>query len=70
MTWINTPIIERLDQFHVVSEGLQMFDSDGKAVSTQNNGYTVEKYCVAEGHTRAFPYDCQRHRNGLVRSWQ
>lgn len=40
----------------------QMFDTQARAVATQWQGRTSELYCVAEIHTRAFPFHCQRHR--------
>ncbi|MFC1676957.1 alpha-mannosidase [Planctomycetota bacterium] len=42
--------------------GIQMFDAKGKAVGTQWQGSTDETYCVAEMHTRAFPFNCERHQ--------
>jgi len=48
--WPNTPAEPRL------------FDAEGRAMATQWAGCTPETYCVAELHTRAFPYSCQRHR--------
>ncbi len=44
------------------SAELQMYDMMGKSVPTQWEGRTEERYCVAEVHTRAFPFDCYRHR--------
>jgi len=39
-----------------------VFDASGRALDMQWQGRTDELYCVAELHTRAFPYHCHRHR--------
>ncbi len=61
--WINMPGELAHNRFWThESEGLQMLDATGTLVSTQWQGQSSEKYCVAELHTRAFPFNCQRHR--------
>jgi len=61
--WVNVPDDMPKNPFWPPApEGLQMFDAKGKPVSTQAQGRSAEAYCVAELHTRAFPYNCQRHR--------
>lgn len=44
------------------SEHLQVFDADGRPVGTQWLGQSREAYPVAEIHTRAFPFVCDRNR--------
>jgi len=61
--WINMPdTVPRNPNWPFDPEGLVLFDASGRAMSTQWEGRTPETYCVAELHTRAFPYNCQRHR--------
>ncbi|MBN2309473.1 MAG: alpha-mannosidase [Candidatus Hydrogenedentes bacterium] len=61
--WINMPdSAPRNRNWPADPAGLQMFDAAGAAVGTQCEGATAETYCVAELHTRAFPYNCLRHR--------
>ncbi|MDO8302530.1 MAG: glycoside hydrolase family 38 C-terminal domain-containing protein, partial [Sedimentisphaerales bacterium] len=61
--WINMPGELEYNRFWThESEGLQMLDAAGNPVGTQWQGQSSEKYCVAELHTRAFPFNCQRHR--------
>ena len=61
--WINVPdTMPRNRNWPFDPEGLVLFDASGRAMSTQWEGRTPETYCVAELHTRAFPYNCQRHR--------
>lgn len=43
------------------SGSLLVQDANGKAVPTQWQGQEPVTYCVAEVHTRAFPYRCHRH---------
>jgi mannosylglycerate hydrolase len=40
---------------------IQLYDAAGAPVGTQWEGASNQNYPVAEGHTRAFPYLCQRH---------
>lgn len=61
--WVNTP-----GQMPVnvhwplpVSE-LQVYGADGAPLGTQWEGQSNESYPVCELHTRAFPYNCSRHR--------
>ena len=61
-SWVNLPAPEVLDTRFEAVEGVQVFDSDGNPISTQWQGCTNEVYPVAELHTRAFSYYCQRHR--------
>ena len=49
------------DWFHDLKR-CRMFDAEGNAVGTQWLGASDELYPVAEIHTRALPYTCQRHR--------
>lgn len=63
--WINMPDARPRNETwraYRSPEGLQIFDAGGTPVSTQNHGYTPETYSVSELHTRAFPYNCLRHR--------
>ncbi len=61
--WVNMPGQEGADDFASTnSRGIQMFDADGNPVGTQWQSSSPQTYCVAELHTRAFPYYCQRHR--------
>ncbi len=60
--WINYPYEETHDYFIADPDGLLISDADGNLQPTQFNGSSVENYCVAEGHTRAFPYKCKRFR--------
>ena len=63
--WINMPDARPRNETwraYRPPEGLQVLDAGGTPVSTQNQGYTAESYCVCELHTRAFPYNCLRHR--------
>jgi len=52
--WVNIPLETPMLDVH-------MFDVDGKPIDTQWQGVTREQYCVAEMHTRAWPFNCQRH---------
>lgn len=62
--WVNMPIpAGQTEAFWTMDvQGLQMFDAQGRPVSTQWQGCSHETYCVAEVHTRAFPFPCKRHR--------
>lgn len=60
--YVNIPIPGPNTTWPAAPEEPQMFDGDGRAMSTQWMGRTSETYCVAELHTRAFPYKCHRHR--------
>ena len=60
--WINMPATpENTNWPNAPAEPL-MFDADGRALGTQWEGGATATYCVAELHTRAFPYKCHRHR--------
>ena len=60
--WIDMPATPANANWPNAPEEPLMFDAEGRAVSTQWQGRTSETYCVAEVHTRAFPYHCHRHR--------
>ena len=60
--WITVPATPENSDWPNAPEEPQLFDATGKAVGTQWAGRTDETYCVAELHTRAFPYPCHRHR--------
>jgi mannosylglycerate hydrolase len=63
--WINMPDRRPCNETwraYRSPEGLQLFDAGGNPVSTQNQGYTSETYSVSELHTRAFPFNCLRHK--------
>jgi mannosylglycerate hydrolase len=59
--WINLPPASNKDIFGP-PEGLRVFDAEDNPVSMQWSGFEDKYYPVAELHTRAFPYKCQRHR--------
>jgi mannosylglycerate hydrolase len=59
--WVNLPAKPDKDVFCDM-EGVIVYDADDNPVPMQWNGWEDEKYCVAELHTRAFPYYCDRHR--------
>ncbi|MFA5293278.1 MAG: glycosyl hydrolase-related protein [Phycisphaerae bacterium] len=63
--WINVSDIRDKNEVwraYRMPEGLQVFNADGKPLSTQNHGFTEQVYPVAQLHTRAFPYNCLRHK--------
>ncbi|MDQ1256169.1 MAG: 2-O-(6-phospho-alpha-D-mannosyl)-D-glycerate hydrolase, partial [Candidatus Hydrogenedentes bacterium] len=60
--YVNMPGAPGGDNWPNAAEEPQIFDAEGRPVGTQWQGRKTEKYCVAELHTRAFPFDCQRHR--------
>lgn len=69
--WVTLPDrVPRNRPWPFAPEGLHVFDAAGNPVGTQWAGRSAETYSVAELHTRAFPYNCQRHRlffdTGLV----
>ena len=61
--WITLPADgARQQNWPAESGGLQVYDADGNPMGTQTQGSSAELYCVAELHTRAFPYHCRRYR--------
>lgn len=60
--WVNMPDAPSDGSWPANPREPQMYDADGRAVSTQWQGRSSESYCVAELHTRAFPFRCQRNR--------
>lgn len=60
--WVNMPDTSKAGGWPGSPREPQMYDADGRAVSTQWQGRSAESYCVAELHTRAFPFHCQRNR--------
>ena len=59
--WINLPKPPPATSWPPDPGEAQVFDADGNPLGTQWCGATTERYCVAELHTRAFPFDCERH---------
>jgi len=60
--WVNMPVdISKAHFWGLESPEIAMCDSDGNMMDTQWQGRSNERYCVAELHTRAFPFDCERH---------
>ena len=60
--WINMPAAPENANWPNAPAEPQLFDANGRACATQWQGRTAETYCVAELHTRAFPYYAHRHR--------
>ncbi|MFA6185992.1 MAG: glycosyl hydrolase-related protein [Phycisphaerae bacterium] len=61
--WVNMPMASASAIFGGGSTNeVQMFDAKGAAIGIQWSGSSEQAYCVAEIHTRAFPFYCQRHR--------
>ncbi len=61
--WICTPDDECLHRlWPAAANELQIFEIDGTPLSTQWEGRQQHTYPVEESHTRAFPFDTQRHR--------
>ena len=61
--WINKtpPELDMSEDYEAIF-GMQVYDVQGNAVSTQWQGCTNEIYHVSENHTRPKPYPVQRHR--------
>lgn len=63
--WINMPDTRPRNETwraYRPPEGLQIFDAQGNPMNTQNQGFTSETYSVSQLHSRAFPYNCLRHK--------
>ena len=60
--WVNMPATPGNTNWPNAPGEPRVFDADGRACGTQWAGCSTETYCVAELHTRAFPYTCHRHR--------
>ena len=63
--WVNVPDSTARNQTwraYQDPQGLMVFDADDNPLGTQNEGATQETYCISELHTRAFPFNCLRHR--------
>ena len=62
--WVTRPRPE-MDKHTLYFEavlGMQVYDTQGKAVATQWQGYTNEDYQVSELHRRPTAYQTERHR--------
>ncbi|UCD29502.1 MAG: alpha-mannosidase, partial [Planctomycetota bacterium] len=60
--WINMPYDTSKAHFWgLVDPELVIYDAQGNLLDTQWQGKTKELYSVCELHTRAFPFNCQRH---------
>ncbi|MBP8130297.1 MAG: alpha-mannosidase [Candidatus Hydrogenedentes bacterium] len=60
--YVNMPADPVSTNWPFMPEALQLFDADGAPLGTQWMGFSRERYCVGEVHTRAFPFECLRHR--------
>ena len=60
--WINMPAAPSSTNWPPASGKPQLFDANGRACATQWHGGTAKTCCVAELHTRAFPYYAHHHR--------
>ncbi|MFK5953065.1 MAG: glycoside hydrolase family 38 C-terminal domain-containing protein, partial [Desulfobacterium sp.] len=60
--WVTVPRNPKMKHFDGKPEGLMVLDSEGKPMGTQWMGKDEVDYCVAEIHTRIFPYQTVRHR--------
>jgi len=60
--WVNMPYDVSTAYFWGMPHNeVIIYDSDGNMLDTQWQGKTKERYSVCEVHTRAFPFDCERH---------
>lgn len=60
--WVTIPGDPKRVYFEGLPKGLIVLDSQGKSMGTQWVGREDIDYCVAEIHTRVFPYQTERHR--------
>lgn len=60
--WLTIPRDSRMKHFDGKPEGLMIVDGLGKPMGTQWVGKDEVDYCVAEIHTRIFPYQTDRHK--------